>query len=113
MSLSCPTPLTQVAKAASSDSDDSSEEEDSEDEAPKDQVGDWQTSPSVLLDSHKVSKVWPAPSWMLTKHFTFAIAAEAREGRSQGGEQRRLQRGVCLSCSCCQACCLTHLQPRA
>ena len=99
MSLSCPAPLTQVVKAASSDSDDSSEEEDSEDEAPKDQVGDWQTSPSVFLDSQKVSAVCSVPSWPLTKLFTFAVAAEEREGRSKGGEQRRLQRGVCLPCS--------------
>jgi hypothetical protein len=56
-----PESLTQVVKAASSDSDDSSEEEDSEDEAPKDQVSERQTSPSVFCDSQKVSSVLHVP----------------------------------------------------
>jgi hypothetical protein len=71
----------QVAKAASSDSDDSSEEEDSEDEAPKDQVGAGQTSPSEFLDSKKVTERGLALGLTLIKLFLFATVAEAREGR--------------------------------
>jgi hypothetical protein len=76
MALSCSDPCMQVAKAASSDSDDSSEEEDSEDEAPKDQVGAGQTSPSALSRQQESDRT--GPRTMLNAHQTYFVCNFSR-----------------------------------